>query len=363
MVVTYKDDVTTLDPAIGYDWQNWSIIKSLFDGLMDYKPGTTELVPDLAESYEISPDGQDLHLQAAPRGQVPQRPRADRRGHQVLDRARCSTPPRRARAPASSARSPASRRPTRTRSCSSCRGPTPPSCTSWRSTSPMPCPRRRSRSTAPISARTRSAPAPSSSPSGRSGQRLVLERNPDYWKAGRAQARPDHLRGRPGAAGGAAAPAARRGRHPGRRHPARQVPGGQEQPRMGRQHRDRRAAPHRLRDDERQRAAVRQEGGAPGGQPRDQQGPHRPDHQQPRGAGEPAAAALDAGLRQGLRRATPTIRPRPRSCCRRLASATASRPCSTPPTPTPTRASPRRSSRISRPSASRPSCARWPRPT
>ena len=36
MIVTYKDDVSTLDPAIGYDWQNWSMIKSLFDGLMDY---------------------------------------------------------------------------------------------------------------------------------------------------------------------------------------------------------------------------------------------------------------------------------------------------------------------------------------
>lgn len=58
IVITYKDDVATLDPAIGYDWQNWSMIKSLFDGLMDYKPGTTELVPDLAESYEISEDGQ-----------------------------------------------------------------------------------------------------------------------------------------------------------------------------------------------------------------------------------------------------------------------------------------------------------------
>jgi ABC-type transport system substrate-binding protein len=58
MIVTYKDDISTLDPAIGYDWQNWSIIKSLFDGLMDYKPGTMDLVPDLAESYEISPDGQ-----------------------------------------------------------------------------------------------------------------------------------------------------------------------------------------------------------------------------------------------------------------------------------------------------------------
>lgn len=58
MVVTYKDDVSTLDPAIGYDWQNWSMIKSLFDGLMDYRPGTTELVPDLAERYELAADGQ-----------------------------------------------------------------------------------------------------------------------------------------------------------------------------------------------------------------------------------------------------------------------------------------------------------------
>jgi len=57
IIITYKDDVSTLDPAIGYDWQNWSIIKSLFDGLMDYTPGTTELVPDLAESYDISDDG------------------------------------------------------------------------------------------------------------------------------------------------------------------------------------------------------------------------------------------------------------------------------------------------------------------
>ncbi len=57
MTVTYKDDISTFDPAIGYDWQNWSMIKALFDGLMDYKPGTTELMPDLAESYTVSNDG------------------------------------------------------------------------------------------------------------------------------------------------------------------------------------------------------------------------------------------------------------------------------------------------------------------
>jgi ABC-type transport system substrate-binding protein len=66
IIITYKDDVSTLDPAIGYDWQNWSIIKSLFDGLMDYKPGTTELVPDLAESYEISDDGKTFTFKLRP---------------------------------------------------------------------------------------------------------------------------------------------------------------------------------------------------------------------------------------------------------------------------------------------------------
>lgn len=57
IVVTYKDDIVTLDPAIGYDYVNWSIVKSLFSRLMDYKPGTAELVPSLAESFDISKDG------------------------------------------------------------------------------------------------------------------------------------------------------------------------------------------------------------------------------------------------------------------------------------------------------------------
>ena len=60
MIVTYKDDVSTLDPAIGYDWQNWSMIKSIFDGLMDYEPGTTNLRPEIAESYTISDDGKSF---------------------------------------------------------------------------------------------------------------------------------------------------------------------------------------------------------------------------------------------------------------------------------------------------------------
>jgi len=57
MTIAFKDDIATLDPAIGYDWQNWSLIKSMFSGLMDYEPGTTQLRPMLANSYSISPDG------------------------------------------------------------------------------------------------------------------------------------------------------------------------------------------------------------------------------------------------------------------------------------------------------------------
>lgn len=60
--MSWKDDVSTLDPAIGYDWQNWSMIKSLFGRLLDYKPGTTELVPSLAESYTVSDDGKIYNL-------------------------------------------------------------------------------------------------------------------------------------------------------------------------------------------------------------------------------------------------------------------------------------------------------------
>src|ERR1700726_4416429 len=57
IVVSFKDDIATLDPAIGYDWQNWSMINAMFSRLVDYTPGTTELKPSLAESYDVSPDG------------------------------------------------------------------------------------------------------------------------------------------------------------------------------------------------------------------------------------------------------------------------------------------------------------------
>ena len=57
IIVVYKDDLATLDPAIGYDWTNWPVIKMVFDGLLDYDSGTT-IEPRLAESLpEVSADG------------------------------------------------------------------------------------------------------------------------------------------------------------------------------------------------------------------------------------------------------------------------------------------------------------------
>ncbi|MGQ9787396.1 MAG: ABC transporter substrate-binding protein, partial [Anaerolineae bacterium] len=57
IVVAYKDDLATLDPAIAYDWTNWPAVKMVFDGLLDYDD-TTNLLPRLAEAMpEVSADG------------------------------------------------------------------------------------------------------------------------------------------------------------------------------------------------------------------------------------------------------------------------------------------------------------------
>jgi ABC-type transport system substrate-binding protein len=55
IVVVYKDDLATLDPAIGYDWTNWPAIKMVFDGLLDYDSGTT-LQPRIAAAMPVVSD-------------------------------------------------------------------------------------------------------------------------------------------------------------------------------------------------------------------------------------------------------------------------------------------------------------------
>ncbi len=51
------DKITELDTANAYDFYTWEIMNNVMGGLVRYKPGTTELEPYLAESWEVSDDG------------------------------------------------------------------------------------------------------------------------------------------------------------------------------------------------------------------------------------------------------------------------------------------------------------------
>lgn len=58
VMVTNMDDVVTLDPHHAYETTNLLIHNSTYDTLVEYRPqDLTKVVPRLAESWEISPDG------------------------------------------------------------------------------------------------------------------------------------------------------------------------------------------------------------------------------------------------------------------------------------------------------------------
>ena len=135
------------------------------------------------------------------------------------------------------------------------------------------------------------------------GQRLVLERNADYWKPGTPKL--DKITFEFGQEPHVALLRLQKGEVDvlGDGIPPAQFLEVKDDPQYARPDRRGRPAPHRLRDDERQDQAVRRRARAPGGQHGDQQGSHRPHHQQSRGAGQPAAAAVDARLRSRTSRA------------------------------------------------------------
>jgi ABC-type transport system substrate-binding protein len=56
MILTYQNDIATLDPAIGYDWDNWGMEKWIFDALLDYDVDMN-MIPHIAEMPEVSEDG------------------------------------------------------------------------------------------------------------------------------------------------------------------------------------------------------------------------------------------------------------------------------------------------------------------
>ena len=57
IVLGTTDKITVLDPAKTYDFYTWEVFQNIGEGLLKYKPGTTELMPGIAKSYLVSSDG------------------------------------------------------------------------------------------------------------------------------------------------------------------------------------------------------------------------------------------------------------------------------------------------------------------
>jgi len=57
IVIGVTDKVTDLDPSNAYDFFTWEVLNNIMEGLVKYKPGTLEIEPGLAESWEVSDDG------------------------------------------------------------------------------------------------------------------------------------------------------------------------------------------------------------------------------------------------------------------------------------------------------------------
>ncbi len=57
LVLGTTDKLTTIDPAKAYDFMTCNLLQNIMVGLVDYKVGTLEIVPALAEKWDISDDG------------------------------------------------------------------------------------------------------------------------------------------------------------------------------------------------------------------------------------------------------------------------------------------------------------------
>jgi peptide/nickel transport system substrate-binding protein len=55
--LAYLADMAQADPDVFYDIEGNTVILSVYEGLLKYKPDSTDTIPALAESWEVSPDG------------------------------------------------------------------------------------------------------------------------------------------------------------------------------------------------------------------------------------------------------------------------------------------------------------------
>lgn len=57
VVIGVTDKVTDLDPSNAYDFFTWEVLSNIMEGLVKYKPGTDELVPGIAEKWDVLDNG------------------------------------------------------------------------------------------------------------------------------------------------------------------------------------------------------------------------------------------------------------------------------------------------------------------
>ena len=57
LAIGTTDKVTDLDPANAYDFFTWEVLNNIMDGLVKYKPGTDQIVPAIAEKWEVKNNG------------------------------------------------------------------------------------------------------------------------------------------------------------------------------------------------------------------------------------------------------------------------------------------------------------------
>jgi len=60
LVYGTTEKVTDMDTANAYDFHTWEIFQNINQGLLTYKPGTTEVVPGLAESFAANAAGDEF---------------------------------------------------------------------------------------------------------------------------------------------------------------------------------------------------------------------------------------------------------------------------------------------------------------
>jgi peptide/nickel transport system substrate-binding protein len=60
LVYGTTERLTDLDPAHAYDFHTWEIFQNIYNGLLSYTPGKTDLVPALAESYTANAAGDEF---------------------------------------------------------------------------------------------------------------------------------------------------------------------------------------------------------------------------------------------------------------------------------------------------------------